>query len=91
MRVTHGSSISIGVDFKNVAGTPATCTYTGAYTAQGRSGSVSGNYTCTLGTTGSFSISELSAARSGFTGVYSGSDNLGCRYSGFFGGVKDVL
>ena len=90
-RVAHGSSVSITVDFKNAVGTPGTCTYTGGYTAQGRLASISGNYSCTTGTSGTFTISELSAARSGWTGVYSGADNLGCRYSGYFGGLKDVI
>jgi hypothetical protein len=90
-RVTHGGNVSITVDFKNAAGSPATCTYTGGYSAFGRIASISGNYSCSLGTTGSFTIAELSAARTGFSGVFSGSDNLGCNYSGFFGGVKDVI
>ncbi|HET9519211.1 MAG TPA: hypothetical protein VFO77_15920 [Actinoplanes sp.] len=92
LTVQHGggSSASMRVDFRNAAGTSATCTFTGTYTPEGRLGTVAGNYSCTLGSTGTFTMSEVDVTRNGFTAAFSGQDQF-CRYNGYFGGVRDVL
>jgi len=91
LTVQHGaSSASMRVDFRNSAGTSATCTFTGGYTPQGRLGTVSGTYSCTLGSTGTFTMTEVDVSRNGFSATFSGQDQF-CRYNGYFGGVRDVL
>lgn len=91
LTVQHsGSTASMRVDFRNSAGTSATCTFTGSYTPQGRLGTVSGNYSCTLGSTGTFTMTEVDVSRNGFSATFSGQDQF-CRYNGYFGGVRDVL
>ncbi len=93
-RVTHansaggGGTVTISLDFITSAG--QNCTYTGAYTATGRVGSISGSYSCTAGpTNGTFTMTEVDAGRNGFNAIFSARDNLNCNYNGFFGGTKD--
>lgn len=92
LTVQHGvgGNASLRVDFRNAAGTSATCTFSGGYTPQGRLGTISGTYSCTLGSTGSFTMTEVEASRNGFNATFSGSDQF-CTYNGYFGGVRDVL
>ena len=88
-----GGTVSIRVEFTPAGGGSGVCTYTGTHTAGGRLGTISGNYTCTAGTatsSGSFTMAEALATRNGFNATYSANDNLGCNYSGFFGGVRDT-
>lgn len=92
LTVQHGlgGNASMRVDFRNSAGTNATCTFTGGYTPQGRLGAISGTYSCTLGSTGTFTMTEVEGSRNGFNARFSGSDQF-CSYNGYFGGVRDVL
>ncbi len=78
------------VEFRNAANVAATCTYSGAYSASGRLGNLSGSFSCTLGSNGTFSMSEVDVGRNGFSAVFSAQDQF-CSYSGFFGGIRDVL
>lgn len=66
------------------------CTYTGPYSAQGRLGSISGNYSCRGGNAGTFSMTEVDATRNGFNATYSARDQFNCNFSGYFGGPRDV-
>jgi hypothetical protein len=92
LTVQHGvgGNASLRVDFRNADGVSATCTFSGGYTPQGRLGTISGTYACTLGSTGSFTMTEVDASRNGFNARFSGSDQF-CSYNGYFGGVRDVL
>src|SRR5688500_4238199 len=96
LTVNHGTSVSIRTEFTNVNGQPGTCNYTGSYSQVGSLGQINnGSYNCTINgvanvVTGTFSVSEIKATRNGFNGRISGSDNI-CTYTGFFGGIKDVL
>lgn len=92
LTVQHGggSSTSMRVDFRNAAGTSATCTFSGGYLPEGRLATVSGTYSCTLGSTGTFTMTEVDVSRNGFSATFSGQDQF-CRYTGYFGGVRDVL
>lgn len=92
LTVQHGGggSASMRVDFRNAAGTSATCTFSGGYTPQGRLGTVSGSYSCTLGSNGTFTMTEVDVSRNGFNATFSGRDQF-CTYTGYFGGVRDVL
>ena len=90
-----GNSFTATVSFFNGAGVSSRCTFSGSYTPMGRQGNVSGNYTCTFGTTpgnaGSFTISGIEATQNGFNGRFSGSDQFCSSHHGYFGGVRDVL
>jgi len=96
LTVTHGSTVSMRTDFTNANGQPGTCNYAGAYSQVGSMGQIdNGTYNCTINNqsnalVGTFSISEIKVTRNGFNGRISGSDN-GCNYTGFFGGIRDVI
>lgn len=85
---TSGASTSINVQFSTSSGS-AQCTFTGPYTQAGKLGSISGNWSCTLGNTGTFTLSSIEANTNGFTGKFQGSDQF-CSYDGQFGAVRDV-
>ena len=90
----NGSNVSMRVDFFNSSGTASQCTYTGTLNVTGRTGSISGNYSCTFGSSagnaGSFTVSNIESSINGFNGSFTGSDQF-CTKSGRFGGVKDVV
>jgi hypothetical protein len=90
----NGQSMSMRVDFFNASGTASQCTYTGTLNPTGRTGSISGTYACTFGTTagnqGNFTVSNIEASVNGFNANFSGQDQF-CSKTGRFGGVKDVL
>jgi hypothetical protein len=98
LTINHASFPSpvFRVDFITNAGTQATCTFSGGYTQEGRLGSVSnGTWSCQIPNVsnppaGTFSLSQLEATTNGLAGRFSGADQ-NCDYSGFFGGIKDVL
>jgi hypothetical protein len=91
-----GSALTMRVNFFNNAGTSSTCTFSGTLSTTGRTGSVSGTYSCTFGSTagnvGNFTITNLESSINGFNGNLNATDQF-CTagMSGRFGGVKDVL
>jgi hypothetical protein len=94
MNVTQsGASLTMVVDFFNNQGVASRCTYTGSLTTTGRTGSISGNYSCTFGTTagnvGTFTVTNLESSINGFNGTLAATDQF-CTMNGRFGGVKDV-
>ena len=96
LQVSHGgNSITMTVNFFNNQGTSSRCVFGGTYSQQGSFGTVTGTYTCTFGTAagnqGTFSVTEITAQQSGFTGRFSGSDQFCSSHSGWFGGVRDVI
>jgi hypothetical protein len=95
LRVTHsGTSISMTVTFFNAAGVSSSCTYSGTYSQNGRLGAITGSYTCAGGAApiaGSFTISNIDAQQTGFSGRFTGSDQFCSSHSGYFGGVRDVI
>ena len=91
LTVTHGGgNPSMRVDFRNNAGVAATCTFSGAYSPAGRLASITGTFTCTLGSNGTFTMTEVDVSRNGFTAAFTGRDQF-CTYNGFFGGPRDVI
>ena len=96
LRVDHGSSFTMRTLFTDSNGNDSSCNYAGSYSQVGSLGQInSGTYNCTINgvanvVTGTFSISEIKLTRNGFNGRISGSDNI-CTYTGFFGGIRDVL
>lgn len=90
-----GQTLSMAVNFFNGNGTAGTCTYNGVLTPQGVLGQVAnGTFSCTVGgqasNAGTFNVDSISMQQTGFTGLFTGSDQF-CSYNGYFGGVKDVL
>ena len=96
LRVTQTGStgLSMKVDFFTKDGVAASCTYNGTMNVTGRSGSISGSYSCSGGATnvGSFNVTNLETSINGFNGTLTASDNF-CTsgMTGRFGGVKDTL
>ena len=96
LNVSHsGSAITMTVNFFNSSGTSSRCVFTGTYSQNGRLGNVTGNYSCTFGSTagnaGTFTVSNIDSQVTGFSGRFQGSDQFCSSHSGFFGGVKDVI
>jgi hypothetical protein len=96
LTVEHGANVRMTTEFTNSSGQDGTCVYTGSYSQVGSLGQINnGSHNCTINgqtnaVVGTFSISEIRVTRNGFNGRISGSDNV-CTYTGFFGGIKDVL
>ncbi len=68
--------------------TPAlTCTYSGAFSQDGRMSAVTGNYSCSDGTSGAFDLTEIEVSKQGFLGKLSQQLN-GCRVYGNLGGTR---
>src|SRR5690606_15603783 len=65
-----GTSTTLLVQFVNADNVSGTCTYTGTYSPSGRLGTISGTYTCSFGSSGTFSLGEVDVTRNGFTARY---------------------
>ena len=78
---------------EDAQGVRALCTYNGNINTTGRTGSISGTYSCSGGANnvGSFTITNLESSINGFNGNFQGSDQFCSNIGGRFGGVKDVL
>ncbi len=90
----NGSAAAMQVDFFDVQGRASRCTFNGTLNTTGRTGTISGNYTCQipLGTNanaGTFNITNLEPSINGFNGNLNTTDQF-CSATGRFGGVKDV-
>lgn len=68
-------------------GYPAACTYNGTLTQYGQMGYVVGDYSCTDGSAGSFTFSELQVTEISLNGVVSSLSN-GCIQNGWFVGGR---
>jgi hypothetical protein len=85
MTVTQsGAAITLAT---RLAAPPLTCTYSGTFAQQGRMGEVTGNFSCSDGTSGPFSLVEIEASAHGilarlFTTV------RGCSVHGHLAGVR---
>jgi hypothetical protein len=87
---TASNQVSIPVTFFTSNSATQTCTFNGIYTQAGKMGNVTGNWSCTTGNAGPFTISQIDVTIRGWTGRFSGNDQF-CTYSGNFGGVRDVI
>jgi len=91
----NGAGVAMQVDFFNGQGTQSRCTFNGTVNTMGRTGTITGTYNCTFGSTpgnnGNFTVSNLDSAISGFNGTFAANDQF-CTggMTGYFGGVKDV-
>jgi len=86
----NGTGMTMTVTYFTSSTSQASCTFSGTYTPGGRLAAFSGNWSCTTGNNGTFSMNEVEASRNGFSSSFTGSDQF-CNYNGYFGGVKDVL
>jgi hypothetical protein len=88
----NGNGLSMQVDFFNAQGLQSRCTFNGTLATTGRTGSISGSYNCTFGSTpgnaGTFTISNLESSINGFNGTLNAADQF-CSSTGRFGGVRD--
>jgi hypothetical protein len=89
------AQVSMRVDWFPALNVQGTCNFNGTYTAQGKLGTVTGNFTCSYtngaaGNVGTFTVSAIEAGVNGFHGSFSGTDQY-CSMTGKFGGVRDVL
>ena len=65
------------------------CTYNGTLSQAGQMGQVDGSYSCNSGDFGNFTISEMQVNISGVTARLTADSNpLGCRVSGWLGGMR---
>jgi hypothetical protein len=95
--VTHNSTtqdLIMRVNFFSSGGVSSTCNFNGTYGQNGKQGSFTGSWGCTIGgsayNSGSFTMTELTNTQRGINARFQGSDNLGCQYTGNFGGVRDI-
>jgi hypothetical protein len=92
----NGAAVTLAVTFVNGANQEARCTYSGTMNTTGRTGSITGSFSCVTTSNnaqtnnGSFSITNLETSVNGFNGNFTSSDQF-CTATGRFGGIKDVL
>lgn len=92
-RQDEGGYISIshsGTSFSaQMAASGGTCSFAGTYSQFGKLGDVTGAYSCSDGTRGTFHIYEMTSTISGFTGRMSGATQ-NCAWSGYIGGITQA-
>ena len=92
----NGTAVSLRVDFFNANSQRVNCVYSGQMATTGRTGSITGNFTCALTDTGAqtnsgtFAITNLESSINGFNGNFNSSDQF-CTATGRFGGLRDVI
>jgi hypothetical protein len=87
MSVSQSASGAVTIATRRDAPTPLSCTYSGTYTQQGHMGDIAGNYSCTDGGSGAFTLSEIEVGIQGFMGKLDAQLN-GCHVYGNFGGTS---
>jgi hypothetical protein len=68
----------------------ATCTFSGSYAQEGRLGTSTGTYSCSNGTSGTYTVSEIEATLYGFFGKYTGTER-GCAVEGRIGATRTTI
>ena len=71
----------------------ASCSYSGTADEFGQMGEVDGGFSCTDGTSGSFTFFELQVTPSGLTGRFqlNNANPAGCSTAGWFGGSRSTI
>jgi hypothetical protein len=69
---------------------PVSCTYSGTFTQQGRMGEAVGNFTCSDGTSGPFTLAEIEATSHGFLAELF-TTLRGCAVHGHLAGVRATV
>jgi hypothetical protein len=82
----NGAAITL----QSFPSTGGSCSYPGMLTQFGQMGDVTGSYTCSDGTSGTFHLFEMQINITGFTGRFraSNSNPPGCQGTGWFGGLR---
>lgn len=70
------------------SGSTGTCLYSGPYAQGGHFGFVTGNFSCSTGTSGTFQAFELNAQVTAFSGRLASTASNGCAFEGRVGGVR---
>ena len=87
------NQLTMNVQFTSSQGQASQCAFAGLYTQAGRTGSISGSFSCTINAqaanAGTFRVSSIDSSPDGFMGHFTGVDQY-CTYDGQFGGVRDV-
>lgn len=65
-----------------------TCTYTGAYSQDGRLGRLDSTYACNTGEVGAMALEEMNVQRFGLVGRLFGANNRGCHLEGTFAAAR---
>jgi hypothetical protein len=83
----NGQAVSFQVIGLN---SPGSCSYSGTMTQAGQMGSVTGNFSCSDGSLGTFTIFEVQVNPSGITArtARSFTSPAGCKSTGWFGGAR---
>jgi len=82
-----GSAISIFAAGIN----GGSCNYTGSYQQDGHLGTIAGDFSCSNGDHGPFTLSEIEANRSGISGQFNAQSQACTKLQGQFGGVRTTL
>ena len=89
MRITQtGSNLLVSGLFSNNEGGTTTCSFAAAYQQSGRIGEADGNYTCTSGESGTFSLDRIEVTENGILATASASSNV-CNFQGRFGAIRN--
>ena len=70
------------------SGSTGTCTYSGPYAQGGHFGFVTGNFTCSSGTSGTFQAYEVNAQITAIAGRLTSTAANGCTFEGRFAGAR---
>ena len=84
LTINHGS----GSATMTLATSAFSCTYNGAYGQGGHYGLMTGTYSCSNGSNGSFSAFGIDAQITSLSARIEIAASDGCRYSGRIGGVR---
>ncbi len=82
------SSATVTIFAANISG--GSCNYTGTYSQDGHLGTVTGDFNCTNGDKGPFTLSEIDVSKAGINGQFSGKSQSCTKLQGQFGGVRSV-
>jgi hypothetical protein len=82
------SQVGTNVVMQNSGAASGTCTLTGSYSQSGKLGAVAGNYSCTWGENGAFSVYEITVTETGLIARLSEHSNLCSSITGDVAGIR---
>ena len=84
------SGDAVQITTRPVAPSTLACTFNGTLTQEGRMSAVSGSYTCSDGSSGPFSLTEIEVSKWGFMSRIQ-TNVRGCNMHGSFGGARATV
>jgi hypothetical protein len=87
MTVSTSGTFAVQIAVRPVAPSSLSCTYAGNRSQAGRMTTISGTYSCSDGTSGPFTLSEVQVSDWGFMSRIS-TNVAGCNMNGHFGGAR---